>query len=42
LSHVADSLHMWRDTLTLGHVSNWNGINDKTNGNDQLMQTVET
>jgi hypothetical protein len=24
-----------------GHLSDWNGDNDKTNRNDQLMQTVK-
>jgi hypothetical protein len=32
---VADSLHMWTDTRTLGHMS-------KTDRKDQLIQTVET
>jgi hypothetical protein len=30
------------DTLTLGHMSKLNGVNDKIDGNDQLMQTMET
>jgi hypothetical protein len=30
------------DTLTLGHVSKLNGVNDKIDGRDQLMQMVET
>jgi hypothetical protein len=30
------------DPWTFGHVSNLNGGNIKTDGNDQLMQTVET
>jgi hypothetical protein len=30
------------DTLALGHVSKLNDINDKIDGKNQLMQTVET
>jgi hypothetical protein len=30
------------DTLTLGHISKLNGVNDKTGGKGQLMQTVKT
>jgi hypothetical protein len=45
LSHVANGLHTRRQTQ--GHQDAWtcvklNGVNDKTDGNDQLMQTVGT
>jgi hypothetical protein len=39
LSHVVDGLHTWTDTWTLGHVSKLNSVNDKTDRNDQPMQT---
>jgi hypothetical protein len=30
------------DTLTLEYIFKLNGVNDKTDGNNQLIQTVET
>jgi hypothetical protein len=46
LSHVADSLYTWTDIWTPWHLdtcTNYklNGVNDKTGGNNQFMQTVE-
>jgi hypothetical protein len=36
---------MWQTVCICGqtceHMSNWNGVNDKTDRNDKLMQTVE-